>query len=220
MATNWINPYASDLIKVISTQLRRNSDENIPDDPSVNQPTQSSGSFDPSVDSRGDEIITLIVNQFRGAIQKAGKYPLSITEGSIPPDLMKHFLNMAAFELVNSSQTLQMVVLTEKGAYSPFQTFYKAAEEELEKIRKGYAIVLPTDPTGQDYINPVNIPWCAPWCCEGVSPYPPYDPTKPINPPISGVKVGAISPPADLQTEQSIFNEVPYFFPVCTLGQP
>src|SRR5580692_3430648 len=141
--TNWIQPESSDLSKVISAQLIAKSDENIGSD------VESGQTFDPNADSRSAELIILVVAQFRGAIQKGGKYPLSLTPGTIPPDLMKHVLNMAAFELVNSTQNLQMVIMTEKGAYSPFQTFYKAAVEEMEKLVKGHSIILPTDPTGE-----------------------------------------------------------------------
>ena len=209
MPSNWIVLSSEDLIQVISSQLREKSDENIGDDVKPGQ------AFDPDLPSRADAIISLVVAQFRGAIQKAGKYPLSVTEDSIPPDLQKHVLNMAAFELVNSTQNLQMVIMTEKGAYSPFQSFYKAANDELEKLRKGYAIVLPTDPTGADYINPINVKWGT-----GTNGFPAYNSANPINLPIEGTKVGGNSNYTDLTTDQSIFGEREECFPVGNLGQP
>ncbi len=212
MATNWVQPTSVDLLKVISSQLRAKSDENIGDDV---QPDQV---FNPDLEARGDDIILMVIAQFRGAIQKAGKYPLSLTPNTIPPDYEKHVLNMAAFELVNSTQTLQMVIFTDKGAYAPFQTFYKAAESELEKLRKGYTIVQPSDPTGEDYLTAINVPWRG----FGTSPFPTYDSTKPLNRPLRPVRVGSQSQCVDLQSYTSIYgrNCEEWEFPVNEIGQP
>lgn len=187
MATNWITLSAGDLIKVISTQLREKSDENIGDDVAPNQ------AFDPDMPNRADEIIKLVIAQFRGAIQVAGKYPLSVTPDAVPPEVVKHVLNMAAFELVNSTQTLQMVILTEKGAYSPFQSFYKAAQDYLDALTKGRNIVFPTDPTGEDYIRPADDNELNE---DGTA-------NEDYNPSLAPVRVGATSANEDLTTFSS-----------------
>ena len=209
------------IAQVINLSLMAKANENTDSD-TVEQsqvsPPQQPIAFNPDLEDRATDLISLVVSQFRGAIQKAGKYPLSLTPGTIPPDLLKHVLNMAAFELVNSTQTLQMVIFDEKGAYAPFQTFYKAAESELEKLRKGYTIVLPNDPTGEDYLTAINVPCRGP----GVSPFPAYDSTKPINRPLQPIRVGAQSPCVDLQSYGALFgrtfNECE--FPVDEIGQP
>ncbi len=220
MPSNWISPTRDMIAQVISLGLMSKSNENTDDDSveaalARNPPSPIAFSIDD--EDRATDIISLVVSQFRGAIQKAGKYPLSLTDGTVPPDLLKHVLNMAAWELVNSSQTLQMVILTEKGAYAPFQLFYKAAEAELEKLRKGYTIVLPSDPTGEDYINAINVPWA-----NTENGLPTYDSTKAINKPIRPVRVGSQSGPVDLQTYETIFgrNADECEFPVNEIGQP
>lgn len=121
--------------------------------------------FDPSKDNRADAIISLLVAQFREAIQIADRYPLSVTPGAVPPMAARHVLNMAAFQLVPSTPSLQMVIMTDKGVYSPLQTFYKEGLEYLKTIANGGGIMPPSDPTGIDYLTAVdpntNPPVCA-----------------------------------------------------------
>lgn len=217
MVTNWVALTNVNLFSVINSQILGKSNENTDADSTANYlaTPDEKNVFDPALADRATDLINFVINQFRGAIQRGGKYPLSVTPNTIPIDLVKHVLNMAAFELINSTPNLQMVVVTEKGAYAPFQTFYKAAADEMENLRKGYAIILPTDPTGQDYINPINVTWGT-----GTNGFPIYNPANAINPPIEPVRVGGQSYPQNLQTDQSFFEDGYGCFPVAELGWP
>ncbi len=217
--TNWTTPSSNDLAKVIANSIFAAQNENIDSDTiesAMLDPDQTQ-TFNPDLMDRATALLNEAVNQFRGAIQIASKYPLSLTAGSVPPEVNLHVLNFAAYQLVVSIPSLKMFILTEKGTSSPFATFYREATQYLEMLRKGRNITFPTDPTGQDYINPVNIPWCG----ASVSPYPAYDSTKPINPPLRPVRVGGSSPPSDMNSFQGYFEqEAPFGFPVDNIGQP
>lgn len=236
--TNWMVPSSAAVYRVISTKLVSVSNQNIDLDSILSGLATPDAivKFDPTLDDRMTEILNLIVQQFRGAIQVAGKYPLSVTTGSVPPETLKHVLNMAAFELVNSQETLQMVIMTDKGAYAPFQTFYREGQQYLEAITKGRGVTIPTDPTGRDYVNPINVPFVNPippfnpalpvnfnWCGTGPNPYgtynpalpinvpsscpfPPFNPAMPINKPIESIRIGASSPQTDMNTWQGYFG--------------
>jgi hypothetical protein len=174
-STNWVAPNSASLAKVLSALVLSKSNENIDADSlaAALADPEKRRTYDPTLDDRMTELVNLVVKQFRGAIQRAGRYPLSVTPGTVPPECEKSVLNMAAFELINSTPTLQMVIITEKGASQPYATFYREAKEELEALTKGRMVVPPTDPTGKDYTNPINVPW--------VSPFPPFNPALPVN---------------------------------------
>ncbi len=201
MATNWIVPTSDTLAQVAASYIISKANENIDANSlsqSLSQPDQASQSpnWDPALDDRATEQINLAVAQMRGAIQNAGKQPLSVTAGSVPPDALKHVLSLAAYGLVSSTLNLQYVLATEKGDISPLAANFRIANAYLEKVTKGMVVVPPTDPTGRDYINPINVPWGAgpfvqynpnnpinfPWYgpC-GESPFPTYNPNLPIN---------------------------------------
>lgn len=219
MGTNWKEVTSSDLAKVIALNVLTTQNENIDIDSIVealDNPDKRK-TIDPALDDRATELIGLVIDQFRGAIQIAGKYPLSLTLATVPPEVVKHVLNLAAYELIISTPNLKMVIITEKGATSPFQTFYTEAKSYLEALTKGRGIVLPTDPTGRDYINPINIPWCG----SGTSPYPAYDSAKPMNFPIESIRVGGSSPPSDMNTWQGYFEQnPPAGWPLGQIGWP
>lgn len=209
--TNWITVTGFDVVRVLNVQVMNKSNQNTDAD-AISNPTEPQ-IYDPSTDNRADDLVQFVIQQFRGAIQVAGKYPLSVTPAAVPPEMAKHVLNMAAWELVCSTPNLQMVVMSEKGAFAPFQTFYKEAVEYLKKIEKGQNIVLPTDPTGQDLINAVDNNRCLP---DGTM-------NQAYNPAIQSVRVGASSCPTDMNTDQSIFFGGGCYapcFPVNQLGQP
>lgn len=220
--TNWITPTANDLAKVISLEILRKSNENI-DDESINAAYDGAGNsirppYDQTLANRAAEQIDLAVKQFRGAIQNGGKYPLSVTPNSVPPETLRHVLYLAAFGLVNSNANLLMVVMNEANTYAPLQVGFKAADEYLQKLTKGGNIVTPTDPTGRDYQTAINVPW---FYTHIASPYPAYDSTKPLNPPLAPVRVGANSAQSDMTTNTSHFETLPWgCFPSQTLGQP
>ena len=219
MATNWLVPVPLDVAKVIQLEIIRKANENI--DASTAQEVLSSSApapaWDATLDDRLTEQLNMAVGQFRGAIQKCGKQALSLTAGSVPPEMLKHVLYLAAYGLVVSTPNLQYIIMTEHGEGSPFGDNFKKADRELEAVTKGRIVTPPSDPTGRDYITAINLPWfssCA-------NPFPAYNPALPMNPPVSPVRFGANSPPVDLTTYNSIFNEpAPWWFPVDQIGQP
>lgn len=166
------------------------------------QVTKADGSGSPVATPplRSTMLLEQMVRKVRAAIQNAGHTPLSVTPGSVPPEAFDHVVYMAAWRLVNSKAGLQMVVLTENGAYAPLATFNKAAEEWMDGRVEGgrriggiatHAITPPTDPCGRDWVNPV----CVPVKGGGAFDY------LTFNPPIKGtVRQGSLEAPVDLRT--------------------
>lgn len=112
--------------------------------------------FDPAIEDRGTDLIKLIVAQLRETIQNAGRFPISVTLGAVPPKAVRHILNMVAFQMVSAKPNLQMVIINEKGVYSPIQTLYKEGLDYMKSVENGAVTLMPSDPTGIDYINPVD----------------------------------------------------------------
>lgn len=218
MATNWTVLTGSDIVKVIAIAVMRNSNENIDQDAiDASIADNTVRQYDPDGPNRAQAQVDFAVAQMRAAIQLTNKTPLSLTAGSVPPEAAKHVLYLAAYGLVNSTPNLQMVVMTDKGGMSPFATSYGKSEKYLESISDGRPVVPPDDPTGRDYKTAINVPWfgCPP------SPYPVYDPTKALNPPVSSVRFGSASGVTDMNTGNSQFNRLATEadFPVGNLGQ-
>lgn len=148
------------------------------------QPQADGAPVDWDQDNRVGAIISRVVEEVRSNIQSAARYPLSITDGTVPPGAKRHVLNVAAWQVLNSTPNLNMAILTEKGISTPFAQFYRDGKAYIDSLLKGAAVPRPNDPTGQDYINPVNVPW--PFATP--NPYPTYIPANPINPPVSGIE--------------------------------
>ena len=248
MATNWIIVTRDDLAKIISEAVLQKANENT-DGVSLdataaqawNDPSYRAA-YDPTLEDRIQDQLDLAVKQFRGAIQLANKQPLSLTAGSVPPDACyKHCITLAAYGVLSSTPNLQWVITTEKGDASPITAAFRIANKYLEEVSKGKVVVPPTDPTGRDYINPINVPWpgnavgpCfdnnflppnANCQLAGVnactSPFPPYNPALPINPPVAPVRLGAGNLPVDLTSYDSYFMQAaPFWWPSGNLGQP
>lgn len=219
MSTNWVVPTAASIGKVLNLSVLVKSNENI-DDATVNGQLAAPDNvkpFDSTLDDRATEQVNMAVAQFRGAIQLCGRQPLSLTEGSVPPEVEKHVLSIAAYGLVNSTPNLQMVIMNDKGIYSPLIDAFKSAEKYLEAIIRGRVVVPPNDPTGRDYQSAINIPWFS----NAPNPYPEYDANKPLNPPVEPVRFGANSRPVDLTTYDGIFqHHAPAWWPAEDIGQP
>lgn len=162
MATNWKIPTGRDLAKVISVLVIRKSDENIDTDSvdallaSTPPKDQNEVPFDAELESRSNELVSTLVDTVRETIQNAGRNPISVTANAVPPKAFRHILNIAAFQLINSTPNLQMVIMTDKGAYSPFQTFYKEGMAYIKRLEDGDPVLPPTDPTGLDYLTAVD----------------------------------------------------------------
>ena len=150
MATNWQVPNGLDILKVLNLQVMSDANQNVGPDVVEGQ------TYDPSAENRADNLVAMAVSQCRAAIQNAGGTPLSLTAGSVPPEGFRHVVNLAAYQLIISTPNLKMVIITDKGASSPFAVFYQEALQWLEKVRTGIAVTPPTDPCGADWVNPVG----------------------------------------------------------------
>ena len=147
------------LPQVIQLAVMAKANENIDADSitaSQQTPPPPPPVFDATLDDRATELINLLVGSFRETIQVAGRFPLSVTPAAVPPKAAFHILNMAAFQLVNSTLNLQRVIFTEKGAYDPLFSGFKAGEKYLQSIADGAGILPPSDPTGIDYLTAVD----------------------------------------------------------------
>jgi hypothetical protein len=226
--TNWIVPSDFDLAKIVSEAVLQRANENT-DDASLQQTAAMAwaqndpsyrAAYDPTLEDRIADQLNLAILQFRGAIQNAGKQPLSLTPFSVPPDACyKHCITIAAYGVISSTLNLQWVISTEKGDSSPITALFRLANKYLEEVSKGKVVVPPNDPTGRDYLTAINVPWFS--SCP--SPYGVYDSTKPINPPVEPVRFGANNRPVDLRTYDGYFNEgmsAPYWWPAGEIGQP
>lgn len=206
MPTNWVTPSADDLAKVIALAVLSKAEQNTDPDSiaAALKDPDAVKSFDPDLDDRASDKINLAVALFRGAIQIAGKSPLSITTGTVPPEVYQYVLDYAAFGFVTATPNLQSIIMNDKGAASALQKLYEAAVEYLEKLRTGLNIVQPNDPTGKDYLTALQP-----------------NPTLPnFNPAICGTRVGGMTPQTDLTTYGGVWQEYEQFFPTCELGQP
>jgi len=217
METKWVTLKASDLARVIAVEVLGKSNENIDADSVANKlaNAESRAAYDPTLDDRATQQISMAVAECRGAIQMGDKSALSLEVGAVPPECVVHVLYLAAYRLVNSSPNLQMVILSDKGAYSPLTDNFKSAQKYIELLSNGKPTVPPSEPTGRDYLTAINTPWF----CNSPSPFPPYNPDLPINPPVAGVRFGG-STRADLSTFDSIFmSPAPLGWP-SSIGQP
>lgn len=158
MATNWTTITGADLPKVLDLAVLLKANQNIDSD--SQDAAFSSGKapdrFDPTLADRIDASVQLQVRCFRAAIAAGGRVPISVTADALPDDLALLALNCAAYQLVNSTPNLQMVVINDAGIYAPLQTMYNKAQVMLGQLRNGATVLSPTDPTGGDYLTAVS----------------------------------------------------------------
>lgn len=151
MATNWQTVTGSELTKVINSLLVNKANENLGDDL---PPTQT---VDLEQQNRRDEIVAQCVAELRANIEVGSMTPLSVTADTVPPGAKRHVLNLAAWQLINSTPNLNMAIITDKGVSAPYAAFYQEAVKYYSGVRDG-SIKVPdaTDPAGADGINPVS----------------------------------------------------------------
>lgn len=150
MSTNWIQPAGADVRKFLTALVQEGANQNLADS------VVDGSALEPSEANRRDELVALAVREVRAAIQKGGVYPLSVTEDAVPPDGERHALVLASWWLVNSTPSLQFAVIAATGEASPFGRFYGEAKAYLAALAAGGQFVLPTDPTGEDYLTAVG----------------------------------------------------------------
>lgn len=147
MAKTWIVPTANDLKKVISHESRESADEN------TDAAADSESAYEPANATRANDLLSQAVTEFRQSVERAARYPLSLTTGSVAPEAVAHCLNWAAWRLITSKPNFKFAVITEGGAWSPFQKLYEQACAYFKSILEGGACTLPDDPTGRDYLT-------------------------------------------------------------------
>lgn len=145
--TNWIVLTGQDLLQVLSHLVVDGANQNIDADSEEGDP------LDESRPNRVDSLMKLAVAEVRGAIQSAGRFPLSVTPGAVPALAAPHTLYLAAWRLLISTPNLQMVVIEEQPVA---KQFYDKAEKFVEGLTKGGTIDPPNDPTGVDYSTAVS----------------------------------------------------------------
>lgn len=150
MAKDWTVPTGGDLWQVVSREVVEKVDEDSAGG------TNDSGDFNDTLDTRAEEAVAHAVAEVRGAIESAGRYPLSITLAAVPPEGVQHTLAVAAWRLCMPKPGLLAVVMAEGGVYAPINQLFKDAKEWIKKISEGGSFVLPTDPTGEDYLTAVS----------------------------------------------------------------
>lgn len=151
MATNWIAVSGKDIAAVLNLDIIKKANQNL--DPE-NQPANSETDTDEA--NRRDELVLECIREVRAAIQTGGRYPLAVTPDTVPPGFKRIVLNMAAWQLINSTPNLNMAILTQNGVSTPFAKFYDESTKVVDGLRKGSSFPLPTDPTGQDYTNAIS----------------------------------------------------------------
>lgn len=153
--TNWLTVNGTQLGDVLNLLLVAKANQNVGDDtldPNVQAPV------DLTEQNRRDDIVQVLVSELRANIQIAGQIPLSLTAATVPPGATRHVLNLAAWQLINSTPNLNMAIITENGISAPFASFYKEAVEYFKGVREGtLRPPVPTDPTGIDYLTAPSL---------------------------------------------------------------
>ena len=160
MATNWIALTGQDLAEVLTWDAITKANQNLGE--SGANASESGAAVDLAEANRRDALIANIIAEVRSAIQSAGRIPLSVTPGCVPPGARRHVLNLAAWQLINSTPSLYTAILSGAGIGSgsalltPFASFYGEAIKYVESLRNGEPVPQPTDPTGMDYLTAVS----------------------------------------------------------------
>lgn len=150
MAKPWTVPTGDDLWQVVSRDVVRKVDEDSAGG------TYEANDFDGSLDTRSKKAIDAAVQMIRDAVETGGKYPLSITEGSVPPGATRHALALAAYQLVGPKPSLVSIVMMDGGVSSPLTTLHNDAKKWIADVERGMVVELPEDPCGQDYETAVS----------------------------------------------------------------
>lgn len=132
MATNWITPTSDDVQTLLNSVVAGAANE------------EDSGGT-----SRLDKLVPIVVNEVRGAILSAGRVPLSITPGSVPPEAVKPTLVLVVEALVYSTPQMQQFAQSDWLGWT-----IKAARDWIQSIREGQAVTTPTDPDPTFVIGP------------------------------------------------------------------
>lgn len=147
MPTNWVILTRTSLKEVLSLAVLKAADQNI------DAQAQPNDLLDENRPTRSQACVDRAVAQVRGSIKAAGRFPLSVTPGAVPPAAVRHTLHLAAWWLVGSTPNIASVVMGDEPIP---QKFYKDAVEYLKALSKGSIVERPSDPTGQDYESAIT----------------------------------------------------------------
>lgn len=159
MATNWITLTGENLAEVLTWDAVKKANQNLGE---TGMNATEGTTVDLEEANRRDQLVQNCVAEVRAAIQSAGRIPLSVTAGTVPPGAKRHVLNLAAWQLINSTPSLYTAILSGSGIGSgsalltPFASFYGEAVKYLEGLAAGAPVPQPTDPTGIDYLTAVS----------------------------------------------------------------
>jgi len=148
MPSAWIVPTWDHLTKVIATAVQAKANEN------VGTEVTPEAAYDPDSADRKEELLNLVIAEFRGAIIAGGRIPLSQTLGSVPPECVVHVLSATAYRLVTSTPNLQAVLMSEGGLYAPLAQLYADARHMLKELAAGRVVTMPLDPEDEEGLVP------------------------------------------------------------------
>lgn len=98
--------------------------------------------------------LALVVARVRGVVATAGRVPVSVTAGSVPPESAQHAAVLTVALLTGAYPNLATLVDAD-GGKTGFGQLVEQAELWLTKIERGASCTTPTDPVGRDGINAV-----------------------------------------------------------------
>ena len=150
MAQAWTAPAYTDLWQIVSKKVVLKVEEDSAGG------ADATNDFDSSLDTRAKEAVAHAVAEVRGAIEACGRYPVSATAGTVPPEGVRHTLVMAAYALCLPVPSLLAVLMNEGGAFSPMQRLYTDACKWVDGLRAGGSFTMPDDPAGADYSTEVG----------------------------------------------------------------
>ena len=150
MAQTWTVPAGGDLWQVVSRSVVAKVDED-----SAGGKNETND-FDNTLDTRAKKAIEYAVKEIRGAIESAGRYPVSLTAGSVPPEGHQHAIVVAAWRLCLPIPGLLAVIMGDGGAFSPLGMLYKDAQCWVKSLREGGSFTDALDPAGADYRTAID----------------------------------------------------------------
>lgn len=127
----WTTPSTDGLATLLSATVAAPLNELLPD----------------GATKRGDYNVKMAVGLIRGAIRTARRTPLSLTEGTVPPEAESHCYALALQMLIGSNPNLAKYAISVGGSSKPpLALLIEAAQEWLKSVREGKAVEYPSDP--------------------------------------------------------------------------
>jgi hypothetical protein len=109
VAKPWLIPTGDDLWQVVSRSVVEKADED------VEGGTAAGEDLNEALDTRAKKAVEHAVAEIRGAIEAAGKFPISVTAAAVPPEGLQHAMALAAWRLAMPKPTLLATMMAEGG---------------------------------------------------------------------------------------------------------